>query len=347
MTTKTALGPTRSPAQRWLQRLITPTRREPKLTIGLDIGSHSVKVIALGARKGLMGRPIVGQNLVPLPAGQGGDAVSAAIRSAVGTLKLPIKSVNLSVSGQSVIMRVVEMPAMKPDELKQALPFEAQRYLPFGMDEVVIDGITLGPGEGNKASVLIVACKKDLIAERVSVVQKAGLEPALIDVDALALANAYMQDRSGEAEDQDRTAIINVGSQRTNLVIFKGALPFLVRDIPWGNEKLIRQIGHQMGKDADTLMKDLAQEKTSPEMVEGMRQACEGLVTELQLSFDYFENRFGQPPSKVLLSGGVSQSAALAQALKEHIAQDIEPWAPRGGLSGQFSVAFGLALRGN
>jgi hypothetical protein len=78
-----------------------------------------------------------------------------------------------------------------------------------------------------------------------------------------------------------------------------------------------------------------------------VRLSTEALVTELQLSFDYFENRFGQPPEELFVSGGLGQSAGFHQGLKSHLTQPVNAWVPAPGLTGQFAVAHGLALRTN
>ena len=335
------------PVKQLLARLTTVTPPEPKLTVGLDIGATSIKVVALGTRKkGVKLRPIIGQNLVPLDGQEDQDA-SEAVKLALSTLRLSARSVNLSVSGQWVIMRVVEMPAMKPNELRQALPYEVQRYLPFNVQDVVFDGVPLGPSEGNKVWVLIVACKKDLLERRVDWVKRAGFEPALIDVDALALANAFLASRDGGLIEGGRYALIDVGAQLTNLVVFKDDIPYLVRDIPWGGEKLVRHLADQLGAESAAVAQGLLQGQLSPEMQVALKSTCEGVVAELQLSFDYFENRFGQPPDTLLVAGGMSQSSAFLEALKSHLTQAVSPWSPMNGLSGQFAVAYGLALRGS
>jgi hypothetical protein len=71
----------------------------------------------------------------------------------------------------------------------------------------------------------------------------------------------------------------------------------------------------------------------------------ETLVAELQLSFDYFESHFGQPPEDVLVSGGLSEAPLFVGALKAHLAQAVTVWEPTPGIPGQFAVAYGLALR--
>jgi type IV pilus assembly protein PilM len=336
-------GSRTSPLLASLQRLIRVTPKEPKLTVGVDIGSSSVKVLALGPRYGKASRPVLGQHLVPVREDQEADP-SEAVKAAVGALAVPVRTVTLSVSGQWVIMRVVELPKMKPDEMRQALPFEAQRYLPFNIQEVVLDGAVLGPSEGDKVWVLIVACKKELLERRFDWARRAGLEATVIDVDALALTNSFLASRDGQQAEGTR-ALVNLGAQLTNLVVFRGNVPYLVRDIPWGGEKLVRSTAEQLGKEAEVVRQELLEAQASPELRGALQVTSEALVTELQLSFDYFENRFGQAPAELLVSGGVSQCGAFLDGLKSHLAQTVSAWSPVQGLSGQFAVAYGLALR--
>ncbi|MBI3011841.1 MAG: pilus assembly protein PilM [Candidatus Omnitrophica bacterium] len=331
-------------AAEFFQRLTTVRAHEARLTVGLDVGSTSVKAVALGARKGAVGlRPIIGQSLTPLPAEKDADPVEA-IKAAVDGLRVPVAWVNLAVSGPWVILRIIELPKMKPQELKQALPFEAQRYLPFNIQDVVIDGAALGPSEGNKAWVVIVACKKDLLERRIDWARRAGFGVELIDVDALALTNGFLAGANSHRSEGTR-AVINVGGQLTNLVVLRGEIPYLVRDIPWGGEKLARHLSEQTGLPAEVVSQELAQAEPRPEMPNALKLSSEALVTELQLSFDYFENRFNQPPEEVLVSGGLSQSNAFLNVLKSQMTQTVTSWTPTPELSGQFAVAYGLALR--
>ena len=328
-----------------LKRLTTITPQEPTLTVGLDLGSSSIKAIALGPRKGASVRPIIAQTLTPLQPGQDVDA-SEAMKTAIAGLNLSVKTINLSVSGQWVIIRIVEMPTMNPREVKQALPFEAQRYLPFNVSDVLIDGAVLGPADANKSWVLIVACKKELIDRRIDWAKRIGVDVALIDVDALALANAFLASGGGRSREA-MCALMNVGAQLTSLLIFQGDIPYLVRDIPWGAEKLARNTAEQLGLDPAAVHQQLLQDQVPPEMAGALKLSTETLLTELQLSFDYFENRFGQPPETIFVSGGLSQSVGFMTALKSHLTQPVTPWTPVKGLSGQFAVAYGLALRAN
>jgi type IV pilus assembly protein PilM len=328
-----------------LRRLTRVPTKEAKFALGVDIGASAVKVVALGPRKAGGARPLLGHELVPIAGGPEANPADA-VKAAVAALKVPTRTVALSVSGPWVIMRVVELPRMKADEMKQALPFEAQRYLPFNVEDVVIDGVALGPADESKDWVLIVACKKELIERRLDCARAAGLEVAVIDVDALALTNSFLAGRNGGKTEGIR-ALVDVGLQLSNLVVFKDQMPYLVRDIPWGAEKLARAVADQAGVEAAAVAEALAKGELSEAMRAALPAACEPLVTELQLSFDYFENRFGHAPAELLITGGLSQCTPFLEALKGHVAQSVTAWAPLQNLSGQFTVAYGLALRGS
>ncbi len=83
-----------------------------------------------------------------------------------------------------------------------------------------------------------------------------------------------------------------------------------------------------------------------PEMLNVLATGCEPLIEELQLSFDFFESHFGPSPNHVVLSGGLSQSGGLLEALKKHLTQPVTPWPFAQRVSNQFAIAYGLALRG-
>lgn len=327
-----------------LARWAAAPPKEAKLTVGLDAGSSALKIVALGCRSS-GARPLLGFQMVPLDETEDDGRIAAAVTQAVQALHLPVTRVTLSVSGQSVIMRVIELPTMKPSELLQSLPFEAQRHLPFNVEDVVLDGAVLGPSAAQKLWVLMVACKRDFLERRLGWLKQAGLEAGAVDVDALALANAFAHSHNGQ-QTSGSYALLNLGAQWTNLVILKDGVPYLVRDLPWGAVHLARQVAGSLGVEAAAVLAQLRQPAgtVSAETAEAMKTSCESVTTDLQLSFDFFESQFGGQPDRVLVSGGLSRCPGVLDALKSHLAQPLLPWEPE-GLNGQFAVAYGLALR--
>lgn len=327
-----------------LKRLTRVTAPDPKFTVGVDIGSSAVKTVALGSRKASGAPPLLGHHQVAL-GGSSDTEVAAAVKEAVGALSLPARSVTLSVSGPAVILRVVEMPAMKPEELAQALPIEAQRHLPFNLKDVVLDGAILGPAEEHKIWVLIVACKREYVEHRMRAVQEAGLIPGCIDVDALALTNALLRHANGGTSAAPR-AIVNVGTEQTNLAVLRADTPDLIRDIPWGAAKLTQQAAEHVGRNAAEVAAQLHDPAPlPPELQTAVTAACESITADVQLSFDFFENRFGTSPDQLLITGGLSQCVGFLEGLRGHLTQPITAWSPLSELSGAYTIAYGLALR--
>ena len=327
-----------------LKRLATVAPTSPKVTIGLDIGSSAVKAVGLGPHSGGR-RSVLGATRASI-AEPTEAAIQAAIQEAVHGLRAPMSTVNLSISGQAVIMRVIEMPKLEPHELKQALPFEAQRYLPFQLQDVVLDGAIVGSVDNQKNQVLIVACRRDALEQRLACVTKAGLHPGLVDVDALTVVNAWNEHADGQAR-HSTYDVVHVGAQWTNLAIIKDSQPLLVRDIPWGDQKLFKQMAEQLGRTEDAVADSLHQASGAipTDLADAMRAGCEALAADLQLSFDFFENHFGAPPAQVALSGGLALCPGIVEALTQHLAQPLLTWEPRQGLGTDMAVAYGLALR--
>ena len=106
------------------------------------------------------------------------SAIVEAIREAIEKAKIRTKNVAAAVSGHSVIVKKVSLPAMTRDELDEQIRWEAEQYIPFDVNEVNLDFQILngGGGEG-QMEVLLVAAKKDLVDDYVQVIREAGLVP--------------------------------------------------------------------------------------------------------------------------------------------------------------------------
>jgi type IV pilus assembly protein PilM len=166
--------------------------------VGLDIGSSAVKAVVL--RRGRGGWSLVAAGEAPMPEGSFQDgaaaeptAVSEVVSSLFDSMKLRRARVASALSGHAVIVKRLTLPAMSPAELSEAIPWEAEQYIPFDLSEVQLDYQVVGTEQASKNSmdVLLVAAKKDRIDDRAGVIQQAGRRPAVVDIEAFALANAY------------------------------------------------------------------------------------------------------------------------------------------------------------
>ena len=137
----------------------------------------------------------------------------------------------ISVGGYSVIVKKIAVQSMSEEQLHETIQFEAEQYIPFDINEVNIDFQILGESEGgaNLMNVLLVAAKKEMVHDYINLVQLAGLNPCVIDVDAFALQNIYELNYPNEAEN---VALIDIGTSKTSLNILKDFIRFHARCLP-------------------------------------------------------------------------------------------------------------------
>ena len=125
------------------------------------------------------------------------------------TRSIKTKEVAASLSGNAVIVKKISLPAMTEAELAESIYWEAEQYIPFDIQDVNLDYQILDRGDtGGKSTmdVLLVAAKKEKIADYTGVIGQAGRVAVVIDVDAFALQNAYEVNYGTEAERRRRAA---------------------------------------------------------------------------------------------------------------------------------------------
>lgn len=272
-------------------------------------------------------------------------------------------AVNIAASGQSSVLRYIDFPRMNEAELKQALKFEAQKYITFLNNEANLDAVILKENlPDNKMFVLLAAVKKDWLGARMRSIEAAGLRVNTVDIDSLSLVNAFNFNYSVDEKLKDKAvALLNIGAAVSNLNILDNGIPYLSRDIQTGGNSFTQKL-------ADTLRLDfkaaeafkLSLEPANQDRVSVARESViANLFSEIRTSFDYFESQHPSSIAKIFLSGGGSMLAGVKDALAGFLGTEIEYWDPfkNIALAGdidaekarekapQLAVAVGLALR--
>lgn len=212
-----------------------------KEIIGLDIGSHAVKLVSLTPTRGEHPYQLVHFGIAELPSEsivEGAVVRPADVAQAIQELfsqhKVKGSRVATAVSGHAVIVRRVTMPKMGEDELRESVQWEAEEYIPFDVDDVNLDFSILDDGgeEGTEMEVVLVAAKRDRIDEFVGVVGEAGREVIVVDVDAFALQNAF--ELSYPERQHEDVALLNLGASVINVAVLEEGRPVFWRDITLG-----------------------------------------------------------------------------------------------------------------
>ncbi|MBU3959113.1 MAG: pilus assembly protein PilM [Candidatus Omnitrophica bacterium] len=324
-----------------------------KLSVGLDIGASTIKLIKL---EFLKEKPQLSFfSLEPV-----GNDLKAALKKIIDSQG--IKAVNISVSGPSTIIRYVNFPKMNNDELSQALKFEAQKHIPFSSEEVNIDSYILKHNlPDNKMLVLLTAVKKESLNQRLKLIEEAGLNTNVVDIDSIALINAfnfsYSQDDNLKTK---ASALLNIGASLSNLNILEGGIPRLSRDIHIGGNNFTQKIQDLLSidfKSAEELKLNPDKERLD-KVLPAIEAILSNLAQEIRASFDYYESQSASSVIKIFLSGGGSLFTGLKDILANLLGIEVEYWDPLRAInisegvdpqkikasSHQLAVAIGLAL---
>jgi type IV pilus assembly protein PilM len=305
---------------------------QSKAVVGIDVGSYAVKAVALQANKDRVTLAGFAQARIE------SQDVSEVVKRVLGQLGVKTRRVVTSVSGRSVIVRQVETPRLQGDDLRKHIVHEADKYIPFGADEVIIDCQPLPDRPGAKSGtlqVMLVAVRKSFIQEHLAILRQAGIAPEVIDVDVFALSNAYElfgPPLPAEAE-RKATALIDIGASKSNIAIVQGSHLLFTREVYLAGNEISDVIARTFNEPVEDIDKiKLAPGETLEAMVDAAMPAFEDLANEIRLSFDYVEGQFESEVSSVVLTGGSAQLPTVAAVLGNILGRPVHVFDPLAGL---------------
>ena len=341
-----------------------------KTCIGLDIGSSSIKAVQLKkSRAGLALQAFGMQPLVPQTIVDGTimdqGAVVEAIRALWSRLKLRQKDVAIAIAGHSVIIKKIAVPAMRAEELAQNIRFEAEHHIPFAKDDVELDYHVVNPqNSSGQTELLLVAAKKEVVADYTQVVRDASLSPHVVDVAAFAAQNAFESNYS--LDSKETAVLVTVGAAISNINIVRAGVSLFTRDVTIGGNAFTEEIQKQLGVSADEAEAYKVgghydeQGVVPQEVLRIIEGVAEVMAGEFQRSLDFFlATTADTNVSRICLGGGTAKVAALHRAIERRsrlTVEVIDAWRrieiddslDRGYLaahSPEALVGLGLALR--
>lgn len=209
--------------------------------IGLDMGVSGIKVVEL--KTGKTPR-FVAYNRIALPWGaissegeiKNREIVVKALKKLFRPGHFSSKSVAVAAFGNSIIVKKITVPRMSREELQHQLFWEAEQYIPFDINDVNLDFAILGPATGAQGKpqmeILLVAAKKQYVRDLASVIQEAGLKPAIIDSQAFALGNAFVYSYGEKITQEDPSnVVIDFGAGTTKVSVLEGSKTVFCREL--------------------------------------------------------------------------------------------------------------------
>lgn len=224
---------------------------------GVDISSTSVKLIKLGQSSGRY--RVENYALEPLPPNaviekniHDIEMVSQALKNLVERSGVTTKHVAIGVSSGAAITRMVQIAAdQSEDEIMGEIELDADRYIPYPLDEVNLDFEILGPSEHREdmVDVLVVATRKENIELRVEALEQAGLIPSIIDVDSFATERAFdlVACQLPEHGTDHVVALFDIGATTTSMNVFDNLKSVYTREQAFGGMQLTQEIQERYG----------------------------------------------------------------------------------------------------
>jgi len=353
----------------------------PKDVVGIDVGSYAVKVVLFKLEAGVYHLKAWGHLPLGAKADAGPDEKKAAVINALRAFfiekGIKVREVATSLSGNAVIVRYVKFPRLTKVELMSTLATEAEPFIPFDINEVQLGFHILSEivEDGQKKmETVLVAAKRELVVQRLEILQGAGLTPAIIDVDSFALENVHEKTRDAK-EGPGATLYLNIGHMVTNLSIVESGVTRVVRDMFIAGNTMTKaimkafqcdaakaeELKHTRGVFVDPAEKEKALadgDRDGLGVSQAVGQVARDLVAEVHRSVDFY---LSQGPDRsigrIMLTGGT----ARLKNLDKHLAQELKvpvsvlnPFSLANGgdvvpeaLAASFGVAAGLALRQN
>jgi type IV pilus assembly protein PilM len=345
-------------------------RKKTSALLGLDVSSTSVKLLEISTAGGkykvesyavatLPPGAVVEKNINDL------DGVRDSVVKAQQLSKTKIKNVAVAVAGSAVILKNIEMEAGLNDyDMEQQIIAEADQYIPYALDEVAIDFDVLGTIEGNDdvADVLLAACRKENVDMRVDAIERAGLQPKVVDIEAFAMERSFKLLQDNLALDDDKViALVDIGATMTTLNVFHGGKSVYTREQLFGGKQLTEDIQRRYGmsvaeaglaKKQGGLPDDYDSEVLNP-----FRDAVVQQITRA-LQFFFSATQYNDIDFAIL-AGGVASLEGLAEKVREGLGVGVEtanPFAEMAVASRvdalalsndapSLMIAWGLALR--
>lgn len=341
--------------------------------VGLDISSDAIVLASLS--KGKAGYQVQALAIGPTPANaiQDGEivdptAVGEAVKELMDAHGIETDMAVVAVGGQSTIIRLINLPQMPKDELDSYVKYEAERYIPFAIDDVNLDcQIVSETIEGSdEMEVLLVAAQKNLVQSFLSAAEEAGIQLSCVDVASFAVMRAL--ERTEYLNDNQTIAALLIQGPSTDINILSRGVPKFNRSVFIGYSYLVDNLINSLGIDEESAKQLLDSIDVDPQTYDGLapeleqateiiRPALSELTGEISRSLEFFMSQSTVELDRIVICGKGASLRGLDRFLTNRLGIEVVVGNPFTTLdpgavevdeaqAPVFITAMGLAMRG-
>jgi type IV pilus assembly protein PilM len=290
----------------------------PSIRLACDFGKS--KIVMVEIEKSQEGVKLSKFFKIPRSTGKDADLLKSVFEKG----GFASNKVRISVKGQGVIIRFVQFPQMKAADLKSAISFELDQYIPFKAHEVIWDCQILEENvpvtNGMGMNVLLIAVKRDDLYTTIQTFQTAGLQIELIDVDAVTLSNVLEYFHPEEVK--NTTAILDIGTEVSTLSVIHNGKPRFIRDITYGGVDILKRLRRKLGLTQEQAIQQIEVDRVpTPEATTVIKEALGDLVSELRVSLNYYLDQIhgAEPVKKLFIAGGGGYHPLVIETLTQSL----------------------------
>lgn len=339
---------------------------------GLDLSDLSVKVVQMENNKGE--KEVTSFSCVDIAKGSIIDGeilnqanVISAIKKAVasaGFKKIKSKKVICSLPETKAFLRIISLPEMKKEEIKEAIKWEIEANIPMSVDQVYYDWQIIEDSistEKGKMNVLVVAFSRKVIDQFLETLEKSGLEVVGMEIESIAQSRSLLLEN-----DKKTSMVVDLGDKRTSLLVIIGNIPCFTSSIPISGSQMTESIASMLGINFDEAEKTklaygIGSVSQQDLIFRAVKPILDGLATEIERTTDFYLSNlsYSSCVERIIICGGGSNMQGLIPYLSKKLNREVElgnPWinflSPgkvpiiERGKSVQYSTAIGLALKG-
>jgi type IV pilus assembly protein PilM len=300
--------------------------------IGLDISSSAVKLLELGKRGDRYS--VEAYAVEPLPPNVVNDkqltdpkAVGEAIARAVGRAGTGTRNAAVAVAGSSVITKLINMPAsLNDNDMEEQIKAEADQYIPYPIEEVNMDFQVVGASgkDATNVDVILAACRKEQVEQRMAALEIAGLKPLVVDIEAYALENAcqFLRHQMPDEGKGKTIAVVDMGASVTSLLVLHDQQTVYTRDQAFGGKQLTEDIMRLYGMSFDEAAK-AKRSGTLPAnyQSEVLDHFLADMAQQIDRSLQFFFSASSRHSTvdQVILAGGCAQIAGVEQVIQDRL----------------------------
>lgn len=342
-------------------------------SFGLDLSDLSMKavwldragkhdsVVSFGSVPLALGNVVDGEIMNP-------EAVRSAIENLLeksGPKRIGTRKVICSLPETKAFLRIISLPRMEREEVKEAIKWEIEANIPLTLDQVYYDWQILDlniVGEKGKMNVLVVAVARSVVDQFTEVLESAGLEVIGLETESIAQARSLLPEKN----EKSTTLIVDIGDRRTSFLIAIGSTPCFTSSVPLSSQMVTEAISKELKisfdeAEAIKIKHGLGSLAMKSPVLKAAEPVLESIAVEIERSIDFYVNslRYSSGIDSIVLCGGGSNMNGFLPYMTKRLGKPVESGNPWVNVqlgreipiidkrrSVQYSTAIGLALRG-